>query len=584
MMTDPQHDTTADRVEQLFRAGRPQEAIDLCRRLCEAPEAKTEDWLLYGCVSADTGDNATAKMALGKAAELDPDSVEAQFGLGKLLAAAGDHAQAMVPLQKAVQLQPDNADIWLTLGITCGLAKQAVQAEECCRRSLALQPGSAPAHFNLANALQAQKKLLEAEAEYEATLEIEPRLATAWSMLSQARIGLGKPAEAEAAATHALSLEPRLGEAHLMLGNLLAARGEMEQARDHFRQAAELLPQFPRAHVRLGQILHHLGDRAGAADSYQRAVDLNPELAQAHFLMGELLNEQKFFGKAAMSYRKVLAVNNDHLQAHYRLAFLLVNIGRNAEAAKHFAEIVRLNPHDEQAQHMLAAQRGEKTTTAPASYVASLFDEVADTFDEKLVDTLNYHIPERLHEMVSQLVAPAAKSLDVIDLGCGTGLCAPLFRGMARTLHGVDLSPRMIEKARERNLYDTLEVGDITASLRHKASSWDFVIATDVFVYLGDLGEVFSACASALRPGGLFAFSVESGDDSDTFILRRTGRYAQARAYIRSLATAVGFEEVGHRFAVVRREKGVNVQGHLFLLRRPISLPESAYRIKYFFD
>lgn len=584
MMTDPQHNTTTDRVEQLFRAGRPQEAIDLCRRLCEAPEATPEDWFLYGCVSADTGDNATAMMALGKAAELDPDLVEAQFGLGKLLAATGEHAQAIAPLQKAAQLQPDNAEIWLALGIAHGLAKQAIQAEECCRRSLELQPGSAQAHFNLANALQAQKELSEAEAEYEAALNIDPRLAMGWSMLSQARVGLGKPVEAEAAATRALSLEPRLGEAHFMLGNLLAARGEMEQARDHFRQVTELLPQLPDGHVRLGQILHHLGDLAGAADSYQRVLELNPGLAQGHFLLGEILNEQKFFGKAAMSYRNALAVNNDHLQAHYRLAFLAVTVGNKVEAVKHLEEIVRINPGDEQARHMLAAQRGETTATAPVTYVTTLFDEVADKFDEKLVDKLNYHIPERLHEMVSQIVVPAAKSLDVIDLGCGTGLCAPLFRGMARTLHGVDLAPRMIEKARERNLYDTLEVGDIVASLKSRTAAWDLVISTDVFIYVGDLQEVFSACSSALRPGGFFAFSVEAGDDSDTFILRPSGRYAHARGYIRSLAAAGGFYEVGHRAVFVRHEKGKKMPGYIFLLRRSVSLPENGYRIEYFFS
>lgn len=584
MMPDQQRNTTADQLEQLLAAGRVHEAMELCRRICETAEATSEDWLLYGCVSADAGDTATGLAALGRAAELDPELAEAHFGLGKLLAAAGDHTAAADRLEKATQLQPDNADIWLALGITYGLAKQATQAEECCRRSLELQPGSAQAHFNLANALQAQGKLDEAEVEYESALKIEPQRAMGWSMLSQVRVGLGKHAEAEAAAVRALSLEPRLGEAHFTLGGILETRGEIQQARQHYTHAAELLPDFPEAHLRLGMLLAKLKEHAAAVESFQRILNLKPDLAEAHFLMGESFRAQQLFGKAEASYRKTVALNNDHLQAHYLLALGLLAAKHHDEAARHFEEILRINPNDDQARHLLAAQRAEAPPTAPAAYVATLFDEVADTFDEKLVGTLNYRTPELLQDLVRRFAKPAVKSLDVIDLGCGTGLCAPLFRGMAHTLHGVDLSSRMIEKARERNLYDTLDVGDITASLHARNAAWDLVIAADVLVYLGDLREVFTACASALRPGGLFAFSVEAGDDIETFVLRQTGRYAHSGNYLRSLIAAAGLSEIARLDAVLRREQGQDVHGHLYLLRRPVNLPESPYRIKYFFD
>lgn len=580
-MTNPQYNATADRVEKLFKAGRTQDAIDLCQRICQSPEASSDDWFLYGCLCGDTGDTATAMMALGKAVELEPDFAEAQFGLGKLLAAAGDHAGAIDRLQKAAGLQPDNPDIWLALGITHGLAKEGAKAEECCRRSLALQPDSANALFNLANSLHVQEKLREAETEYEAALKIEPRMVAGWSMLSQTRAALKKFSEAEAAALQAVALDSRHADAHFMLANLLAVRGENERARDHLRQVTELLPAFPDGHMRLGQVLSDIEDFAGASESFERLINLDPARAEAHFLLGESLRAQKLFARAENCYLKALALDNDHLHAHNSLAFVLVTVGRNAEAAKQFAEVLRIDPNNEQARHLLAAQQGQTTTSMPAAYVVKLFDEFADKFDAKLVGTLNYHTPERLHEMVTQLKVPAANSLDVIDLGCGTGLCAPLFRDMARTLHGVDLSPRMIEKARERNLYDTLEVGDIVASLRLREAAWDLALCTDVLIYVGALKEVFSACASALRPGGLFAFSIEDGDDSDGFVLRQSGRYAHARRYIRELAGAFDLNEVGCRAVILRHEKGKDVHGYLFLLRRPVYTVTHTYQMKY---
>jgi predicted TPR repeat methyltransferase len=269
-----------------------------------------------------------------------------------------------------------------------------------------------------------------------------------------------------------------------------------------------------------------------------------------------------------------LALNNDDFGAHLVLAFTLKAMKRNDEYDKQLVECLRINPSDGQVRHLLATTRGETTATAPADYVAKVFDGYADNFDAHLVGALNYRTPEHLRDMVSQLAAPAPNSLDVIDLGCGTGLCAPLFRGMARTLHGVDLAPRMIEKARERALYDTLEVGDIVAALKSKTVAWDLAISTDVFIYVGALEEVFTACAAALKLGGFLAFSIEAGDDSETYVLRKTGRYAHASSYIRSLSAATGFKEIERRAVVLRKEGLEDMQGYLFLLRRTADAPQ----------
>jgi predicted TPR repeat methyltransferase/Flp pilus assembly protein TadD len=501
--------------------------------------------------------------------------VEAWFALGKLLVAAGKLEAAVIRLEKAAQLQPDNADIWLTLGITCGLAKQLIKAEEYCRRSLELKPGSAQTLFNLANALQAQGKLSESESVYEKALEIDSAMVTAWSMLAQARVGLGKFDEAEVAATRALTLDPRTGEAHYTLGVISDELGDTERARDHFRQATELLPKFPDAPWRLGQLLMKLKEYSEAAESFQVVLNIVPGIAKVHAAMGDSFYQRKLYGRAENCYRKALALDKDYHGAHLGLVFTLRGMKRdNEEYGKHLAECLRIKPNDGSVRHLLATWRGETTSTAPADYVKDVFDGYAENFDAHLVGMLNYHIPEILHELVSEQVKPAANSLDIIDLGCGTGLCAPLFRGMARTLHGVDLSPRMIEKARERALYDALEVGDVAASLKSKAATWDFAIATDVFVYVGDLREIFAACFSALKLGGLFAFSVEAGDDSETFVLRKSGRYAHASSYIRSLSDAAGFHEVLCRDVVVRKEGLEDIQGYLFLLRRTADAPQ----------
>jgi predicted TPR repeat methyltransferase len=556
-----------DQVNQLCATGQLHKAVNLCRDVCLTHEATAEAWQLYGCLSADTGDIATARSALEKATGLDPELAKAQFELGKLLAMAHDYPAAIERLQNAVQLQPDNPEIWLALGIACGLSNQATRAEGYLRRSLELQPGSANCLFNLANALQLQGKLSEAEKEYKAALQIEPEMVAAWSMLAQVRVGMRKFDEAKADANHALALDPHMGAAYFTLGNIYAALNEPGLARDYLNKAAELLPDSPDVHMRLAQVLFSLKEFAEASERLHKVLQYYPNSIDAHFHMGECFRLSKLYPRAENCYRKVLALDNDHCDAHHRLGLIFGEMNRHAESAKHFGEVLRIDPNNATAKHLVAAQSGETTASAPADYVVRLFDDYSDTFEDKLVGELGYRTPSLLYELVDQLSSPAPESLDVIDLGCGTGLCAPLFHPMARTLHGVDISPRMVEKARARALYDTLEIGDVAASLKSRVAAWDLAISADVFVYVGDLREIFNSCMSSLRPGGMFAFSVEDGDDCGSYILRPTGRFAHACKYIQALCSETGFLEIEHQAVVLRKDRGKDVNGYLFLLR-----------------
>lgn len=118
-------------------------------------------------------------------------------------------------------------------------------------------------------------------------------------------------------------------------------------------------------------------------------------------------------------------------------------------AADKFRTALRHNPDNEEAKHALSALVSDpSTTSASAAYVKSLFDEYANTFDQALVDGLGYKAPKLLFERVQFVVQDKSlpKFGTLFDAGCGTGLCGPLFRDMADTLVGVDLSPEMIRK------------------------------------------------------------------------------------------------------------------------------------------
>jgi predicted TPR repeat methyltransferase len=221
---------------------------------------------------------------------------------------------------------------------------------------------------------------------------------------------------------------------------------------------------------------------------------------------------------------------------------------------------------------------------ADDQYVKELFDGFASSFDENLA-SLGYRAPELLSSALGEYV-PTDGRLDILDAGCGTGLCGPLLRSTANRLLGVDISDGMVTKARERNVYDELVVAELCEFMRSRPASVDVILSADTLVYFGALEEACAAARQCLRPNGLFAFTVErleqavdntavdssQGAPPDiqpplSFHLQPHGRYAHSATYVESTLRQAGFAEVHRRDVVLRRELGHDVHGHLVVGR-----------------
>ena len=157
--------------------------------------------------------------------------------------------------------------------------------------------------------------------------------------------------------------------------------------------------------------------------------------------------------------------------------------------------------------------------------------------------------------------------MDIIDLGCGTGLVGQHFRGVAGRLTGIDVSARMIQWAERRNVYDQLILDDYVHYLSARQEPCDLVLAADVFIYAGDLVAVFQAVARLLRPGGLFAFSLEAAPQAD-YVLQPNRRYAHSLGYIHRLARQTNFHELAVNPVNLRRQGVDHAAGLIIILRR----------------
>jgi len=409
-------------------------------------------------------------------------------------------------------------------------------------------------------------KLQKARKLYKKILKASPQHADALHMLGLLEHQSGDHETAIRLLTRATEQGPVSAELFTNLGSALQAKRIFNEAINAFQQAIELNPGFELAYNNLGNALRAVGNQDAAASAFQRAMKIAPDFALAHYNLGDLLHAQKRYDEAIALMKRALELEPEFADASNSLAVLYMEKGDTGEAIDIFRRMLELDKDNASARHLLAALEGQASSEAPSDYVVKLFDGYADSFEHHLVGELEYQTPQKLYDAVEELIRDRQSELDVIDLGCGTGLCGPLFRKHARLLKGVDLSPGMLARAKERNIYDKLVEGDLTVGLGTARDVYDMVIAADVFVYVGELRQVFEATTRTLKPGGLFAFSVEAEEGDGDFVLRPTGRYAHSTGYVRRLAEAAGLREVHLEKSVLRMDKGQPIDGYIVVL------------------
>jgi ubiquinone/menaquinone biosynthesis C-methylase UbiE len=126
-----------------------------------------------------------------------------------------------------------------------------------------------------------------------------------------------------------------------------------------------------------------------------------------------------------------------------------------------------------------------------------------DTFSETYENHRGENDPGGYHELLDELetefVRRFAHGREVLEVGCGTGLVLRRIQGFASKARGVDLSPGMLAKARERGL-DVLE-GSAT-ELPFEDSSFDVTCSFKVLAHVPDIERALSEMVRVTRPGG----------------------------------------------------------------------------------
>ncbi len=411
-------------------------------------------------------------------------------------------------------------------------------------------------------------RLAEAEKGYLEVLRRKPDWGQVLNALGTVFLDQSRPDKAKKVFEKAAGLRPPYFPACYNLARLKQRENDHKGAISIYRAMLEKQPGIGEAWNNLGVAYREIGDQDEAISCFRRAVAFAPYMAEAWNNLGVAQDEFNMIENASKSYRKAIEIRSDYASAHFNLGISLQKLRRFKEAEEHYNKVLETRPDDEAARFMLQSL-GTSTTpdAAPVEHVRRIFDQCAGTFERILVKDLEYKTPELLFDLVRPYLT---EEMNVLDLGCGTGLGAQLYRPFAKRLIGVDVSSKMLEKAAEKKIYNRLEVFDILQDWGFP-QKFDLIYSSDVFVYFGNLDTIIRSASSYLVYGGIIAFSVERlEDNSMEYRLFPSGRYAHSRTYIQDCLRRHGLQLIEETKADIRKQSGNQVKGLLIVAKKEV--------------
>lgn len=446
---------------------------------------------------------------------------------------------------------------------------QLDSAEALYREILAMRPRQTDALQFLGVLIAQRGQPQEALGLIDQAIACNSTNATAWSNRGNALVALKRHEDALESYDRALAIDPRHIDALYNMGTTLSLLGHKEEALASYDRLLAIQPNHVQALNHRGIELCKLGKRLEAITSFRRALVLQPDSAQLHANLGTALFEVRQLDLAKIHLRKALT-GKKTAAVFQNLAEVLYQLGKFEAATEIYRQWTEFEPDNPIPQHMAAAGNNTQPERAGDQYVTKLFDGFAESFETTLLG-LGYRVPELLTAQIRFELGSTAAPLRILDAGCGTGLAAPLLKPLASQLVGVDLSSAMLEKARARELYDELVAGELCAFMSSRPDSFDLIVLADTLVYFGALEEAFQSTHSALTPGGIFAFAVESrtaGKDEPTFKLEPHGRYTHRCDYVTETLATSGFTLCSRESIAIRKELNADVPGIAIVARR----------------
>ena len=483
-----------------------------------------------------------------------------------------EYQHAVTHYKKAIALSPKTSLLYVHLGNVYKTMQQHDLARENYQLALKITPTQCLALHNLGVIAYHQGDIKLAINYYQEAIKYQPGYIDAHYHLAICFLKTGESKKAATLLQETIRLCPRHFSALFMLGIEHMRAENYFSAIETFQSAQQIDTDHLELQINLGHCFFHTKQYPYARDCYRYALQLKPDDKELHFNLGVLAEKENFEDHAINHYLNTLNIDPHYYPAHYNIALVFLIKQHPSKAKKHLEAALSLKSDNQNIKFMLAAiEKDPRLKAAPQEHVKNLFDQYADYYDKHMLEALDYQLPGQILSFYHKLYGINKESkLNILDLGCGTGLAAEKFKPYAKNLTGVDISTNMLAHARLKDFYQHLVLDDVINFLKTHQEQFDLILAADTLIYFGELDTIFEWIATRLSTGGKCLFNLEEGSKSP-YIVDQSGRFLHHPSYINQLIEKNNLKLIRATTAISRQQNNQSVSSLLYCMEKSLA-------------
>lgn len=521
------------RAEELIAAGDLARAADLCREMMAVNPEYPYGYHLMASLFSATGTYDRALTFAQLATQMAPDVCAFHLQKGRVLYSLGEYEAAALAFTAALNIEPHNPIILLLLANTFTRRCYFDEAQGLFLKARQLSDiPEIDEQEGLCHLLQGNHA--EAESLFNRLIARCPDYT--WGHVHKGRLLMDGThnAQAEACMARALKLDPNLYEALYAMAILHDWQGQAEIAIRYAMDAIRVKPMAWECHAFLGSILVKDRHAKEAEQVLEQALALRPVDAYVWQLLIESIRQQKRVKDVQQRLRQALSKHPEHPILKF---FLLLAIG-------------------------------QQPSLPPQAFITSFYDGFAEQYDHHQRNVVSYSAPEKVATALRKHILLPSAPRRLLDIGCGTGLSVDTLADLAAWREGVDLSARMLERARYKQLYHALHLHEAVAFMLASSEPYHLVSVVDMLPSFGELTGFIQAARNVLTSDGILALTIEKDDRTVVYRAQPNGRFKHHPAYVTGLLHNKGYDVLHQEDFALRIEASSPTIGTLIFAKK----------------
>ena len=357
----------------------------------------------------------------------------------------------------------------------------------------------------------------------------------------------------------------------------LEAKNREEKIITYGAQALDDRTDNPTVWLALGKAYAALGQNKAVDETFEALSRLATIPDDIKLQWIGCLIEEKEFEKAFDLLSQISDFSEEYFLLVYSFLYEMHRSGQTQKAREKAYFWLSEDDPDPSIDFLCTAFLGEQTDMpAPLFFVKKISEIFAVRRLDQTKNKKKYFGTDLLDQALQSVKLPIGRSMSVLDIGCGTGAASSVLTDFSRpsgVLTGVDISDFILDFASDRQTYNELEESDIISFCSENTEKYDLVVGLDSLFFFSDLMPVFQSVNQALKPKGLFAFTVRASESKDDFIedfsLDFHGYFKHNPDFVSACLNAAGFEELYRADGLLYRiSKTQELHGHVFVAQK----------------